>query len=103
MDADFSVFSLLPPFNTVRAQLILKGIKPKLMDNTQVKIMWNATYDPQFSLNTTSAGKTNFFQYISALFGPSFSNWQTDVGILGIRMPGLNNALRDVRDYKTGL
>lgn len=86
-DNDFSVFSLLPLFNVVHAQVINKGAKPVLLTNSTVKVTYAATPDPTGSINTTSIGKTNFWTYIGKLFGPSFNNWPLDVGILGAKMP----------------
>ncbi len=68
-DLDFSIFSILPPFNVVHAQLIKKGSSnslPAIIDNSQAGIFYSATsspFDPvqPFSINTTSAGKSNFW------------------------------------------
>ena len=86
-DGDFSVFCLLPPFNTIHAQVVNKGLKPVLLTGSTVKVTYAATADPSGSINTTSIGKTNFWTYIGKLFGPSFNNWPLDVGILGYKMP----------------
>jgi hypothetical protein len=86
-DKDFSVFSLLPIFNVIHGQVIYRGTKPVLLDDTQVKLTYAATSRPSGSINTTSIGKTNFWQYIDKLFGPTFSNWSLDTGILGYKMP----------------
>jgi hypothetical protein len=83
-DNDFSVFSLLPPFNVVHAQVINKGIKPQLLTDSTFKVTYGATYDLNGSINTTSIGKTNFWNYMLKLFGLS---QPLDVGILGARMP----------------
>lgn len=86
-DNDFSVFSLLPLFNVVHAQVVQKGTKPILMDNTKIKAIYAATADSTGSINTTSIGKTNFWNYLAKLFGPSFTGWPQDTGILGYKMP----------------
>ncbi len=86
-DRDFSVFSLLPLFNTIHGQVVYKGIKPQLLNDAQIKLTYAATGDSRGSLNTTSIGKTNFWAYIAKLFGPAFTGWPLDVGILGARMP----------------
>ncbi len=91
-DPDFSVFSLLPPFNVLRAQVIYKGGNlPKLLTNSNVNVTYSGTSDPSDSINLTSRDKTNFWDYISALFGVSRP---VDVGITGAMMPGTTNALR---------
>jgi len=87
-DKDFSVFSLLPPFNTIHSQVIYKGLKPRLLNDGTISLTYSGTPDPSGSINTTSSGKTNFWQYISQLFG---INRSVDVGILGARMPGASN------------
>ncbi len=83
-DKDFSVFSLLPPYNVVHAQVVNKGLKPSLLNNTRAELTYAAIADPGGSLNTTSIGKTNFWNYILKLFGLSRP---LDTGILGYKMP----------------
>ncbi len=83
-DKDFSVFSLLPPFNVIHAQVVNKGLKPIILDDTQVKLTYAGTADPSGSITTTSINKTNFWDYIFKLFGVSQS---PDIGILGYKMP----------------
>jgi len=87
-DKDFSVFSLLPPFNVVHSQVIHRAKKPKILDNTQAQVFYAAQADAQGSINRTSVGKTNFWDFISALFGVSRP---LDMGILGACMPGTSN------------
>jgi hypothetical protein len=83
-DNDFSVFSLLPLFNVVHAQVINKGIKPQIVTNSTFMVNYAATYDLNGSINTTSIGKTNFWDYLNKLFGvPQLP----DTGILGYKMP----------------
>ena len=83
-DQDFSVFSLLPLFNVIHAQVLTKGTKPILLNDTQVKLTYAATADPSGSINSTSIGKTNFWYYLVKLFGLS---QPLDTGILGYKMP----------------
>jgi len=93
-DSDFSVFSLLPPFNTVHAQVVQKGATPKLCGPTEVSVSFRGAMDPAGSMNTTSIGKTNFWDYGQALFGASL---RADVGLTGTPMPGPNNTLRRMK------
>ena len=86
-DPDFSVFSILPVYNVVHAQVIQKGSTPKIMDST-VDVKYNAMADATGSINTTSAGKTNFWTYVAALFG---ANPPVDTGLMGAKMPGSTN------------
>ncbi len=93
-DSDFSTFSLLPPFNTVHAQVVkkgTKGTKPALCGATEVGVTFFGTADPDGSINTTSIGKTNFWSYSQALFG---AKAVPDVGLTGTAMPGLRNTPR---------
>ena len=63
MDNDFSVFSLLPPYNTIMAQLI--DSNGKLVTNsTGITVTYQAIADPTGSINTTSLGKANFWDHV---------------------------------------
>lgn len=88
-DSDFSLFSLLPPFNTVHAQVVRKGARPVLVNASEVDVTFAGVADPSGSINTTSFGKTNFWSHSGALFG---ANLPIDQGLTGTRMPGLANA-----------
>jgi hypothetical protein len=88
--ADYSVFGVLPPYNTIHAHLI--DSTGKLIDaSTQsgYKITYQAISDPLTnSINTTSIGKTNFWTFAAAL---GFGNLSPDVGLEGFKMPGSAN------------
>ena len=87
MDADYAVFSLLPPYNTIHAQLIdTQG--HLVRDPTGITVTYEAVADPDGSINTTSAGKTNFWQHVQALFGVDLP---VDAGLKGNNMPGAAN------------
>ncbi len=75
-DSDFSVFTLLPPFNDLNAQLVVGG---KLADSGYT-ITYEATAAPDGSLNSVSHTKTNFWNYALPLFGVSPS---LDIGLTG--------------------
>src|SRR3954447_22410863 len=66
---DVSVYCLAPPYSTIHAQLVSGGL---LVRNPAG---WTVTYqavaDASGSINTTSQGKGNFFQFASQLFGTS--------------------------------
>jgi hypothetical protein len=89
LDSDYSVFSLWPPGNTIRAQVAYQG---KLLTNaTGISVTYQAVADPDLSINSTSAGKTEFWQYVLPLYG---TNPPLDVGLGGFPMPnGTNRAL----------
>jgi hypothetical protein len=90
-DSSFADFAVLPPYNVLRGQVILKGQHPQILDHTQVRLTYNAVADPTGSINTTSRGKTNFWRFEQQLFGVSLP---VDVGLKGARMPGVNNLNR---------
>jgi hypothetical protein len=89
MDSDFSVLSLLPPYNTIHAQL-LDPTGALVTDPTLagITVTYEAIADPTGSINTTSQGKTNFWQYAFPLFGASPP---VDIGLTGAGMPGAGN------------
>jgi len=70
---DYSVFSVLPPYNTIYAKLLTKGSQPVPV-TSGVTITYQAMKDAAGSINTTSYGnstvaqKTNFWSYVKALF-----------------------------------
>jgi hypothetical protein len=87
MDDDYSVFSILPPFNTLDAQII--DATGKLVKSpTGLAFTYEAVADPTGSINRTSAGKTNFWSYTGALYGAV----APDHGLAGFAMPGVANA-----------
>ena len=93
MDSDYSVFSILPPYNTVHAQLI--NDQGRLVTNvTGIGITYHAVADADGSFNATSRGKGNFWQYAAQVYGVGPAE---DVGLPvpgpdAYAMPGTNNA-----------
>ena len=88
MDADYGVLALLPPYNTIHAQLITPtGQLVRSADG--VTVTYEAVADPAGSINRTSVGKTNFWEHVEALFGVALP---VDVGLTGLAMPGPGNA-----------
>ena len=102
---DYSVLSVLPPYNTIFAKLYTTGTTPTEV-TSGVNITYTAFKDASGSINTTSAGtalsslppgsttpstpnKTNFWSYVQALFlglpGP-------DVGLHGYPVQSLTPA-----------
>ncbi len=87
---DYSVFGVLPPYNTVNVQLIDPG--GKLVRNPGgITVTYQAVADARGSINTTSIGKTNFWEYVRALFGADLA---PDAGLAGSAMPGAANTPR---------
>ncbi len=64
---DYSIFSILPPYNVIHAQLIKKG-EPPTQITSGVTLTYQAMPDSTASVNTSSAGKTNFWNYVRVLF-----------------------------------
>jgi hypothetical protein len=86
MDSDFSVFTLLPPFNDLNAQLLVGG----KLASTGYSLTYESAADPNTgSINTSSSGKTNFWDWAISLFGgPS----TPDVGLTGNPAPSTTPA-----------
>lgn len=76
---DYSIFSVLPPFNTLHAQLVQKS-EPPVLITTGVNITYQATADTNGSFNSSSASKTNFWDYVTTLF---LANVPPEMGIAG--------------------
>ena len=86
-DSDFSVFSILPLFNVLHAQVIQKGASPQILGES-VSVSYKAMADSTGSINITSAGKTDFWDYVLPLFGAVLP---VNEGLLGAKMPGTGN------------
>jgi len=86
MDKDYSVFAILPPYNTLVAQLIQKGKEPKKL-KTDVFITYEAISSLDGKYNTTSQDKTNFWDYVKTLFGLKLD---VDVGLANNKMVSKN-------------
>jgi len=76
---DFSIFAILPPYNTLHAQL--KDKSGKLI-SSGVTLTYEAVVDSTGSINTNSYTKTNFWQWVSPLFGlPPALTPKIDIGL----------------------
>ncbi len=93
MDSDYSVFSILPPFNVLHVQVI-DGTGKLVKTAAGVKVTYQALRDPTGSINTTSRGKTDFWDYVKVLYGVSPG---VDRGIAGFAMPGPSNIPRETK------
>ncbi|GLI39379.1 cytochrome C [Geobacter hydrogenophilus] len=83
IDNDYSVFAILPPYNNLHAQLIDRQTGKQV--TAGVTVTYTATADTRGSINSTSKGKTNFWQWVSSLFGVTLP---ADTGLTGNRTPG---------------
>ncbi|MDD2661241.1 MAG: Ig-like domain-containing protein, partial [Methylococcales bacterium] len=63
---DFSVFTILPPYNTLHAQLKDKAGR---LISSGVNLTYEAIADSTGSINTYSSTKTNFWDWVGPLFG----------------------------------
>ncbi|MET0027774.1 MAG: cytochrome C [Candidatus Thiodiazotropha sp.] len=119
-DLDYSTFVILPPFNVLHSQVIERGSRPTLLDDTQASVSYSATGDTSGSITTTSqnqAGgiqKSNFWdinpdtgnRYVMDLFG---LNPQPDEGLMfnqampGISAPYSANQPQAFNDYDSGM
>jgi len=79
---DYSIFSVLPPYNVIHAQLVKKG-EPPVLVTSGVTIAYQATPDLTKSINTKSSTKTNFWSYVQALF---HANPKPDFGLAGYKV-----------------
>ncbi|HEX7597280.1 MAG TPA: hypothetical protein VF518_03635, partial [Polyangia bacterium] len=88
---DYSIFGVLPPFNTIHAHLIDSAGK-LVVTPTGYTVTYQAINDPiTNTINTSSAPKTNFWQYAMAL---GFGALANDMGVAGFAMPGAGNTPR---------
>ncbi|WOE70971.1 hypothetical protein RZR97_05200 [Hydrogenimonas thermophila] len=76
---DYSVFSILPPYNNLVAQLIKKDGTPQHI-TSGVTLTYEAVPSLDGKWNTTSVTKTNFWDYVLSLFGVTL---EADKGLAG--------------------
>lgn len=86
MNKDHADFSVLPPFNTLAAQVIERGdaVRPPRLVTTGVTLEYSVPG------NTTSVGKTDFWTHALALFGVPLA---PDVGLAGKGLTGFMDAV----------
>lgn len=66
---DYSVFTILPPYNNLHAHLIRKDVTTGKNITSGVTITYEAVADTTGSINTTSVTKTNFWDWVLSIFG----------------------------------
>jgi hypothetical protein len=89
MNEDFSDLMILPPFNTVHAQVIRRGKSPKILTE-RVRV------DYSIPGNTTSFSKTNFWDYDVDLFGVDLP---LDYGLTGNTLSGVLTPRHEEGDH----
>ncbi len=77
---DFSNLAILPPYNTLQAQVIKVGDPPTFVTE-------GVTIQYQFQGNTFSSGKTNFWKYATKLFNLS-TPLPPNIGLAGKGLKG---------------
>ena len=75
---DFQDLAVLPPFNTLWAQVIKRGDPPQIITS-------DLTVTYEFPNNTYSVGKTNFWDYDQQLFGVDLP---PNIGLTGKGLAG---------------
>ncbi len=78
MNESFANLAVLPPYNTLWAQVIRQGPEPDVVTS-------GITVEYSIVGNTYSAGKTNFWQYARQLFGADLA---PNVGLTGATLAG---------------
>jgi hypothetical protein len=87
MNADYSEMMILPPFNTLHAQVLRRGEEPSI-------ITGGVTVKYSFPSNTHSADKSNFWQFPQPLLG----NPAPNIGVTGNGLSGTIDAAPE-RDW----
>ena len=82
---DFSNLGVLPPYNNLWAQVIRRGDPPQI-------VTAGISVNYYFPENTYSVGKSNFWDYASALFG---ENLAPNIGLTGKGLVGLMDVKSD--------
>jgi hypothetical protein len=88
---DYSIYSILPPFNTFHAQVVNSSGK---LVKSGVTLTYQAVADSTGSINKTSVGKSNFWQFSQPLYGATLA---PDKGLAGFAMPGAANTPQRMR------
>ncbi len=89
---DFSVFSILPPYNNLQAQLINNDLSQYKLINSNITINYTAAksldekYNTTSLLDTNATLKTNFWNYVQKLF---LSSPAQNRGLSGNAVPSL--------------
>jgi hypothetical protein len=83
MNKNYANMAVLPPYNTLYAEVIRQGPQPQLVTS-------GVTVEYYIEGNTYSAGKSNFWQYAQQLFGLA-QPLANDTGLTGARLSGRMN------------
>ena len=86
VDEDFSIFAILPPFNTLNAQLMDPAGNP-VGGGTGITLHYEGSVDLDGS-STHTAARSNFWEHAEALFGVALAPGE---GLAGSSLPGEAN------------
>jgi hypothetical protein len=94
MDSRYGEFAILPPYNTVEAQLIVNGnlvTKNTVPSSDDFSVTYEAVADPTGSVNSSSVNKSDWIKFAPVLFGlPSDALPSADFGLAHCNMPGVD-------------
>ena len=85
MNENYSNLAVLPPFNTLWAQVVLRGTTPQIITNS-ITVDYSI-FNNTFSACQSGNCKSNFWQYAQALFGLP-SPLPDNVGLDGATLSG---------------
>lgn len=88
MDGDYSVFSILPPYNNLHAQIVDKNNNK--LAGEGLMLTYEAMADASGSINSYSSNKTNFWQFAKPLFN---ADLPANIGLTGNPAPSSIPAL----------
>ena len=95
MQSDFSQMMILPPYNTLHAQVIRRGAEPEIVQGGDASVTF------ELPTNTHSSDKCNFWKFAPQLLG---ANVPPDMGVAGFGMSGLMVYKSARKDYEaTGI
>ena len=77
---DYSVFSILPPYNNLVAQVLQKKNGDAKLLSSGVTLTYEAVKAFDGKINTVTSTKTNFWDYVKKLFGVQLAK---DIGLAG--------------------
>jgi len=97
LDDNYSIFSILPPYNNLRTTLIKKGREPHL-NNPEIDVTYQSAINLDGTTNTESASKTDFWDNAKKLFNADLEKNQ---GLTGNFTP--SNTPRKIENSSNGL
>ena len=86
IDREFSIYSILPPYNVVHAQAVHMSASgaPTLLDGSSIVVRYSPVVDAKGQINSHSIGKSSFWDFAQAAYGAVLQPGQ---GLMGLYMP----------------